>query len=116
MGGSIGPASAEESSEESGSAEESTELDTAWAHMTAHVGAKRLLFSTVDANALPHHDQDYYLFGGSSTTPRRSEGVRGIVMKEFNTATQDQIAKSSHAMHHTNNHPLQPVNARMIVQ
>lgn len=59
---------------------------------------------------------DYYRFNGSLTTPPCTEGVRWLVLKDAQTASAEQIAKFTAVMHHANNRPVQPINARVIVQ
>ena len=61
-------------------------------------------------------DHDYYRFNGSLTTPPCPEGVWWLVMKYFQTASKEQIDKFAHTMHHPNNRPVQPANARAILK
>jgi carbonic anhydrase len=96
--------------------EKNAELEKAWAHMPENAGEKGELPLSVDANILLPHDQDYYRFNGSLTTPPCSEGVWWLVMKDFQSASKEQIAKFANTMHHLNNRPLQPVNARAIMK
>ncbi len=96
--------------------EKNAELEKAWAHMPENVGEKGALPKTVDANILLPHDHDYYRFNGSLTTPPCPEGVWWLVMKYFHTASKEQIDKFAHAMHHPNNRPVQPANARAILK
>ena len=92
------------------------ELEKAWAHMPGNSGEKYTLPKSVDANLLLPHDRSYYRFNGSLTTPPCSEGVLWLVMKYYHTASKEQIDKFSHTMHHPNNRPIQPVNARVILK
>jgi carbonic anhydrase len=92
------------------------ELEKAWAHMPHEVGASHKLDSMVNANVLLPHSHDYYRFNGSLTTPPCSEGVNWFVMKYYDTASQAQIDKFIHAMHHDNNRPVQPINARVVIK
>lgn len=87
-------------------------LAQAWAHMPEKAGDKHSLPSSVAADGILPSSRDYYRFNGSLTTPPCSEGVRWIVMKEPVTASNGQIEKFSHIMHHPNNRPVQAVNAR----
>ena len=95
---------------------EHKELKKAWDHMPVHTGEKHALPSSLDALAMLPHSHDYYRFNGSLTTPPCTEGVRWLVMKYFDTVSKEQIEKFIHAMHHPNNRPVQPVNARMILK
>jgi len=92
------------------------ELEKVWEKMPRHAGDKAALGSVADAVALLPADRDYYRFNGSLTTPPCSEGVYWLVMKQSVTASKDQLEKFAHTMHHPNNRPVQPLNARMIVK
>jgi len=96
--------------------EKNTELEKAWAHIPNNAGEKRALSKHVDANILLPHDHDYFRFNGSLTTPPCSEGVLWIVMKYFHTTSKQQIDTFTQIMHHPNNRPVQPVNARAILK
>lgn len=95
---------------------ENEELEKAWPLMPENVGEKRALPTKVDARALLPRNYDYYYFNGSLTTPPCSEGVRWFVMKNFVTASKAQIDKFSHTVHHPNNRPVQPLNARRVLK
>lgn len=65
---------------------------------------------------IPEH-KDYYRFNGSLTTPPCSEGVVWLVMKEPVPASSEQLSKFRQALGgHDNNRPVQPLNARLIVE
>jgi carbonic anhydrase len=64
----------------------------------------------------PEYGGDYYRFNGSLTTPPCSEGVRWLVMKAPVPASREQIEAFAHVIHHANNRPIQPVNARPVLQ
>ncbi len=87
-----------------------------WKQMPAEAGGPVALASSVNANGLLPAKRDYYRFNGSLTTPPCSEGVRWLVMKQPVTASREQIEQFSRVMHHPNNRPLQPVNARPVLQ
>jgi carbonic anhydrase len=95
---------------------ENAALAKAWAHMPEQTGEKHQLPTHINVNNLLPHDDDYYRFNGSLTTLPCSEGVWWLVMKFYNTASKAQLAKFTHTMHHPNNRPVQPINARLIVQ
>ena len=68
------------------------------------------------ANLLPARHA-YYRFSGSLTTPPCTEGVRWLVMKSTElSASKEQIEAFTHAMHHPNNRPVQPINARVVLK
>lgn len=92
------------------------ELEKAWTNMPAHKDETKTLPVPVDAAALLPKDQDYFRFNGSLTTPPCSEGVVWLVMKEFNAASKEQIGKFTATLHHPNNRPVQPINARVVIQ
>jgi carbonic anhydrase len=92
------------------------ELEKAWGQMPEHADDRNKLFIEVDADKLLPTNRDYYRFTGSLTTPPCSEGVWWLVMKNGVTASKPQIEKFMHTLHHPNNRPVQPANARMIVK
>ena len=96
--------------------EKNAELEKAWAHMPENAGEKGVLSKSVDANNLLPHDHGYYRFNGSLTTPPCSEGVWWLVMKYSQSVSKEQIAKFANTMHHPNNRPVQPANARVILK
>ncbi len=91
-------------------------LKNAWQHMPEKSGDKQELAAAVDVNSLLPADRSYYRFNGSLTTPPCSEGVRWLVMKHPMTASADQVEAFKHVMHHDNNRPVQPLNARVILK
>jgi carbonic anhydrase len=91
-------------------------LEKVWSHMPEEADKNEALSTPVDAAALLPHSHDYYQFSGSLTTPPCTEGVLWLVLKAHVTASKAQIEKFEHVMHHPNNRPVQPVNARMILQ
>ncbi len=88
----------------------------AWPHMPGKAGGRQGLSSGVSAEGILPSNRDYYRFNGSLTTPPCSEGVWWLVMKEPVTASNDQIEKFAQVMHHPNNRPVQPVNARPVLK
>ena len=96
--------------------ETNAELEKAWKQMPSEPSGLIELTTAVNALALMPEDHDYYRFNGSLTTPPCSEGVSWFVMKEPVTASREQIAKFSNAMKHPTNRPVQPLNARVIVE
>jgi carbonic anhydrase len=96
--------------------EKNAELEKAWAHMPDNADEKRALPKSLDASGLLPYNHDYYRYNGSMTTPTCAEGVQWRVMKNYHTVSKEQIEKFTHTMHHTNNRPVQPVNARAILK
>ncbi len=87
-----------------------------WKQMPAKAGDKVAMASQVKADDLLPQDRDYYRFNGSLTTPPCTEGVLWMVMKQPVTVSKEQVEAFTHVMHHPNNRPVQPVNARPVLQ
>ena len=96
--------------------EANAELDKVWSIMPREHGQKVDASGAIDANALLPESADYYRFNGSLTTPPCTEGVTWVVMKSPLTVSKEQIEAFAHVMHHPNNRPVQPVNARTVLQ
>ena len=79
-------------------------------------GDKHDLDVKIAAAELMPKARDYYRFSGSLTTPPCSEGVNWLVLKHPVTASEKQIEQLHAAMGHDNARPVQPLNARIIVQ
>lgn len=79
-------------------------------------GQKQPVSPRVNIRDLLPKSLDYYRFNGSLTTPPCSEGVRWLVLKQPVIASHEQIDALTKAVGHANNRPLQPVNARPILQ
>jgi carbonic anhydrase len=92
------------------------ELDKAWKHMPAIAGETRALPAAVSASALLPAERGYYRFTGSLTTPPCSEGVRWLVMNTYKEISAAQVDAFTRVMHHPNNRPIQPLNARTVLK
>ncbi|MCB4761661.1 MAG: carbonic anhydrase family protein, partial [Sulfurovum sp.] len=69
------------------------------------------------AQSLLPKNKHYYRFNGSLTTPPCTEGVRWFVLKEPLVVSKEQIKKfHDDTMHHNNNRPIQPLDARIIAE
>ena len=79
-------------------------------------GTKQPVAQQVNIRDMLPTDLGYYRFNGSLTTPPCSEGVRWVVLKQPVVASRAQIEALTKAVGHANNRPLQPVNARVILQ
>jgi len=92
-------------------------LDKVWPSMPAAAGGHAEPQGVaINVSDLLPADRDYYRFEGSLTTPPCTEGVRWLVLKRSVTASQKQIEAFQHVMHHATNRPVQPVNARVVLQ
>lgn len=60
--------------------------------------------------------ENYYRYNGSLTTPPCTEGVRWIVLQQPMTVSQQQLKKLQEVLGHSNNRPVQALNARFIVE
>lgn len=92
------------------------ELDKAWKQMPTKEGEQAELKEPVLGTSVMPDDKAYYRFNGSLTTPPCSEGVTWLVLKKSVTASKEQIERFSEVMHHHNNRPVQPLNARVILE
>ncbi len=95
---------------------ENSELAKIWEKMPKEINGKSELELKNIASALLPENKDYYRFNGSLTTPPCSEGVRWLVFKTPLTVSKEQVDKFLHTMHHANNRPIQPKDARLIVK
>ncbi len=95
---------------------ENLALATPWAAMPMTPGHTEHLAMKASAEALLPANRDYYSFEGSLTTPPCTEGVAWIVMKHPVSASHGQIVKFARAMGHPNNRPIQPLNARVVLE
>ncbi|NTV94640.1 MAG: carbonic anhydrase family protein [Thiobacillus sp.] len=91
-------------------------IDKLWRQMPANAGDKVALTAQFKASELLPANRDYYRFNGSLTTPPCSEGVTWLVMKYPVTAEKEQVEQFAHTMHHPNNRPVQPLNARPLLK
>lgn len=95
---------------------ENAKLKHIWEVLPKKMGEIRTLNSqNKAASFLPDH-LDYYRFNGSLTTPPCSEGVRWLVIKEIQQASQAQIKAFADLMAEPNNRPIQPIGARVILE
>lgn len=93
-----------------------TELAKAWSGIPMHSGDQHALTTAVNPAALLPDNRDYYRFTGSLTTPPCSEGVTWLVMKDSLPVSGEQVAQFAKALPESNNRPVQPINARMVVR
>jgi carbonic anhydrase len=87
-----------------------------WDKMPGKKDDKSALGAGLNVLSLLPADRDYYRFNGSLTTPPCTEGVRWLVMKKAATISKAQVDQFVKAVGHTNNRPVQPVNARPVLQ
>jgi len=78
-----------------------------------HSQPLKLLANEIEA-LLPK-ERSYYRFSGSLTTPPCSEGVRWMVLKSYQTMSKEQLKQFTEVIK-DNNRPVQPINARKVLQ
>ena len=87
-----------------------------WNQMPKRKGKPVKLNSKVLAGELIPRQKEYYRFSGSLTAPPCSEGVVWVVMKAPMTASKRQIDAFKEVMREDNNRPVQPLNARVVIE
>lgn len=92
------------------------ELEKVWEQMPHEGGEVQIFNVAFNAKELMPRKHDYYRFNGSLTTPPCTEGVNWLVMRHFNEASAEQIQKFVDVMQRETNRPVQPLNARSIIQ
>ncbi|WP_457747722.1 carbonic anhydrase [Sulfurimonas sp.] len=96
---------------------ENAVINKIWKKMPHQAGTKTLCgLSSKMINQLLPKEKTYYRFDGSLTTPPCSEGVRWFVLKDYSKVSKAEVEEFMHTMHHPNNRPIQPVNARKVLQ
>ena len=94
---------------------ENKELSKIWNKMPTKEGdTNELKLKDIASNLLPKN-MEHYHFNGSLTTPPCTEGVKWIVLKTPVNISKEQVEQFLHTMHHANNRPVQPINARVII-
>ncbi len=95
--------------------EEHPVLKKLWSFMPEHVGeTSEHAIGIEDTDLLPP-TREYFTYGGSLTTPPCSEGVKWIVLKTAVEASAEQIAIFKKRVGQATNRPIQPNNARFIL-
>lgn len=95
---------------------ENQKLKHIWNSLPKKVGESNQLYSENKAGSYLPNNLEYYRFNGSLTTPPCSEGVRWVVLKEIQQASNQQIESFMELMGHPNNRPIQPIGARLILE
>lgn len=92
-------------------------LRNLWENLPMNTGDSiKLKSKTLKSLELEDKLANYYRFNGSLTTPPCTEGVRWIVMKQPFSVSKAQVDKLQLALKQANNRPVQPLNARVIVE
>lgn len=95
--------------------EEHPVLNQLWSFMPVNTGETRVEPIGIEETNLLPPTRDYFSYGGSLTTPPCSEGVKWLVLKTPIEASAEQIAIFKERVGEFTNRPVQPHNARMIV-
>jgi carbonic anhydrase len=90
--------------------------EEAWRALPKHAGDHHAMAHLFQANDLLPEDRSYYRFNGSLTTPPCTEGVTWMVLKQPVALSKEQIAAFETVMGEPNNRPVQPLNARVVLQ
>ncbi|MBB3232989.1 carbonic anhydrase [Halomonas stenophila] len=91
-------------------------LETLLRQAPATSGQQVTLDAGLEADALLPDAADYYRLNGSLTTPPCSEGVLWLVAKAPLSASETQLQAMSRLLGEANNRPLQPLNARRVLE
>ena len=95
--------------------EENPVLNQLRGFMPEHAGeSKKPPIGIQETDLLPP-TRDYFYYSGSLTTPPCSEGVGWIVLKKSIEASADQIALFKDRLGPATNRPIQPHNARLVL-
>ena len=90
-------------------------LSKLWSFMPENPGdVSQKPIGIEETNLLPP-TREYYSYSGSLTTPPCTEGVRWVVLKTPVQASAEQIATFKSRMGPATNRPVQPLNARTIL-
>lgn len=95
--------------------EEHPVLKQLWSFMPEQAGETRVEPIGIEETDLLPPTQDYFTYGGSLTTPPCSEGVKWIVLKTPIEASAEQVEIFKGRVGPSTNRPVQPANARLII-
>ena len=90
-------------------------LSSIWNAMPMTAG-KVKLDQPFNASSLLPRNLQYYRFAGSLTTPPCTEGVSWLVLKTYDHIDQAQAGKFTRAIGSHNSRPVQPLNARVVIE
>lgn len=79
-------------------------------------GQSKHLGKPLDISPLLPKNQAHFRLNGSLTTPPCSEGVNWVVFETPAEAGKGQIRAIQQIIGHTNNRPVQPLNARIVIE
>jgi carbonic anhydrase len=91
-------------------------LKKLWEKMPLKKGDKHKLSAELNPLGLFPENKSYYLYNGSFTSPPCTEGGFWVIMKSPVSVSKQQVEMLMDVMHHPNNRPVQPVNARPVLK
>ncbi len=91
-------------------------LTKLWQMMPVKVDEKIALPAGLSATEMLPPDRTYYRYNGSLTTPPCTEGVWWLVLKKPATVSKAQVEQFSKRLGFANNRPIQPLNARPVLE
>jgi carbonic anhydrase len=94
---------------------ENKRINKLWEKMPLKKGETVLLNGALKQIVNSSGPVDYYRYNGSLTTPPCSEGVRWYVVKKTAFVSKGQLDYYQKVIGVSNNRPVQPLNARMVV-
>lgn len=95
--------------------EEHPVLSELWAFMPENPGETIQEPIGIEETDLLPPTRKYYAYSGSLTTPPCTEGVKWLVLKTSVQASAEQIATFKSRVGQATNRPVQPINARLIL-
>ena len=95
--------------------EEHPVLNKLWSFMPENPGETSQEPIGIEETDLLPDTREYYAYGGSLTTPPCTEGVKWLVLKKTIQASAEQIAAFKSRVGPATNRPVQPINARVIL-
>jgi len=95
--------------------EEHPVLNQLWAFMPENPGETSQEPIGIEETDLLPPTREYYAYSGSLTTPPCTEGVKWLVLKTTVQASAEQIATFKSKVGPATNRPVQPINARVIL-
>lgn len=91
-------------------------IKSLWMQIPKASGEKSVLTEKLNVDGLLPRKRNYFRFNGSLTTPPCTEGVRWFVLKNAITISKEQIKSFKDIIKNNNNRPIQPINARVILE
>jgi carbonic anhydrase len=90
-------------------------LSKMWSFMPENAGETSVQPIGIEETDLLPPTREYFSYGGSLTTPPCSEGVKWMVLKTPIEASAEQIAIFKDRVGSATNRPVQPPNARVVI-